>query len=71
MRACLSESRPIVLCEVHWLGRQFLDEFAAWIEPLGYVLSSLEHSSPPSDEVRWHAILTPSDVGQPMRRVRL
>ncbi len=71
MRACLSESRPIVLCEVHWLGRQFLDEFAAWIEPIGYVLSSLEHSSPPSDEVRWHAILTPSDVGQPMRRVRL
>jgi FkbM family methyltransferase len=57
----LALHRPVVACEVHWLGLTFTEFFANRIAPLGYSLSALT-GGVPTDLVRWHAVLRPVET---------
>lgn len=58
MLSMLRESRPVVMCEVHWLGAEFLRFADEQLGPLGYSVRGL--GGPVTNEfVRWHAILAP------------
>ncbi len=59
MMDVLSEHRPVVACEVHWLGQAFVEFVERRIEPLGYQLSALSGGIPSGPD-RWHALLTPA-----------
>jgi FkbM family methyltransferase len=50
--------RPVVTCEVHWLGAAFTDFFAERVAPLGYSLSGLA-GDVTTGAGRWHAVLRP------------
>lgn len=58
MRDTLREHRPVVLCEVHWLGERFLSFVESELTPLGYALSALEGPAAIGVD-RWHALLVP------------
>ena len=57
MRGLLADRRPVICCEVHWLGERFLDYCTDALAPLGYELSPLGGGAPPSRPERWHAVL--------------
>jgi FkbM family methyltransferase len=59
MRDILRHSRPVVCCEVHWLGRAFPDYVERELAPLGYTLTELSGGPPPEGGGRWHAALIP------------
>lgn len=61
MREALAEHRPVVCCEVHWLGDRFLDYCRRELAPLGYRVSSLDRGPWPSHG-HWHAVLLPADA---------
>lgn len=58
MIGVLATHRPVVLCEVHWLGQTFQEFVARSLAPLGYGLSALDGAVPEGVE-RWHAVLLP------------
>lgn len=55
----ISESLPIMMIEVHWLGAKFTDFFNAELMPLGYTLSTYSGDPIPNGPVRYHALLLP------------
>jgi FkbM family methyltransferase len=56
MLATIREHKPLILCEVHWLGEVF-DEFVdVYLRPLGYQVSALGGEEVGSAG-RWHAVL--------------
>ena len=57
MAQTLAEHRPVVCCEVHWLGERFLDFCRHDLAALGYGVRNLDGGPLPS-EGRWHAVLT-------------
>jgi FkbM family methyltransferase len=59
MRATLREHKPVVCCEVHWLGARFLEYCRDELGPLGYELANLVGAEPQVDG-HWHAVLTAS-----------
>jgi FkbM family methyltransferase len=61
MAETLRRHRPVVLCEVHWLGREFTDYVAAHLQPLGYALMTLDGKTLPVEPARYHALLTPAE----------
>jgi FkbM family methyltransferase len=58
MKATIEEAKPIILCEVHWLGAAFDDYVGEALIPLGYRLSALDGDLPVG-RARWHAVLDP------------
>lgn len=58
MASTIRESRPVILCEVHWLGQAFDEYVAEAILPLGYSVEALDDEKP-SGLARWHAVLSP------------
>jgi FkbM family methyltransferase len=66
MRETLVEHRPVVCCEVHWLGDRFLDYCRRDLAPLGYRVTNLDGGSWPSHG-RWHAALFPMDMATEVR----
>jgi FkbM family methyltransferase len=60
MLGLLREHRPIVMCEVHWLGAVFLDFVEQELAPIGYALHALGGGAIPDGDDRWHALLEPS-----------
>ena len=56
MKDTIATSRPVILCEVHWLGVDFPAFVDEHLVPLGYRLRGLE-GDPVSEEERWHAVL--------------
>jgi FkbM family methyltransferase len=60
MLQLLREHRPVVLCEVHWLGSQFVDFVANTLTPLGYETTPLGGGPIPTTNDRWHALLSPA-----------
>jgi FkbM family methyltransferase len=60
MIGLLREHRPVVMCEVHWLGTSFLDFVQDELAPLGYAVRPLVGGSVPAGDERWHALLEPS-----------
>jgi len=63
MMGVLTEQRPLVACEVHWLGDDFHGFVESRLSPLGYVLSSLDGQAHAGIE-RWHALLRPGSAAQ-------
>ena len=59
MRDLLGRARPVVCCEVHWLGRAFPDYVDRELGPLGYTLTDLSGRPAPAGAERWHAALIP------------
>jgi hypothetical protein len=60
MRSLLTEHRPVICCEVHWLGEQFTDFVRDELVPLGYELATMVGGAPVTGIERWHAVLRPS-----------
>ncbi|HWF51439.1 MAG TPA: FkbM family methyltransferase [Solirubrobacteraceae bacterium] len=59
MLEVMAKHRPVVTCEVHWLGEAFTDFFAQRVAPLGYALSALS-GEVTAEAARWHAVLRPA-----------
>jgi FkbM family methyltransferase len=61
MHDLLAAQRPVICCEVHWLGEEVLEFHSSTLAPLGYELRQLDGTPPPppADRGRWHALLTP------------
>lgn len=59
MRRLLEDHRPIVVCEIHWLGEAFDRFIEECLEPLGYQVRSLDGPIPDGYE-RWHAVCEPT-----------
>jgi FkbM family methyltransferase len=60
MRQTLRSRRPVVLVEVHWLGRAFEEYGDRLLRPLGYTIQNLEGGPLPQEPRRYHALLLPS-----------
>jgi FkbM family methyltransferase len=56
----ITQFKPVIMVEVHWLGAKFLDFVDGTLKPLGYTISTYDGKEPPSDVIRYHAILLPS-----------
>ena len=58
MLTTIRDYKPLILCEVHWLGDLFNEFVDAHLRPLGYEVTALG-----AEEVgslgRWHAVLDP------------
>ena len=61
MKETIAASQPVIMCEVHWLGRDFPEFVEEHLAPLGYTARSLD-GAPMQDEGRWHAILEPREA---------
>ncbi|HEX4794665.1 MAG TPA: FkbM family methyltransferase [Humisphaera sp.] len=55
----LAQHRPIVLCEVHWLGAAFTEICDRASQELGYQTRPLAGGEIPQGPIRWHAIMEP------------
>ena len=51
--------RPVILCEVHWLGKSFLETVSEYVEPYGYWVRQFDGSALPGEAVRYHALMVP------------
>jgi FkbM family methyltransferase len=63
MRETLIKHRPLVCCEIHWLGKRFLDFCQENLADVGYTVTNLHGGDPmSSDHYRWHAVLRPDGL---------
>ena len=53
----ISTHRPILMIEVHWLGKRFLDFVEERLVPLGYVATTYDGQPLPEGHVRYHCLL--------------
>jgi FkbM family methyltransferase len=60
MKETIASARPLLMCEVHWIGPEFVAYFSDEIAPLGYVMTSLEGGDIPENRARFHVILQPT-----------
>lgn len=60
MAATIRARRPVILCEVHWIGAAFQDYCQEHIVPLGYSIRPLVGDAFPTEPRRFHALLQPS-----------
>jgi hypothetical protein len=56
MADTIGEHKPIIVCEVHWIGSAFDRYVERELCPLGYRMAALE-SEPTGSTARWHAVL--------------
>jgi len=59
MRKTIEDYAPVIICEVHGLGKQFIEQVANVLTPHGYRASQLDGSALPEDASRYHAIMWP------------
>ena len=50
---------PVIMVEVHWLGKGFIDFFERSLKPLGYVATTYEGKPLETGNTRYHALLLP------------
>lgn len=62
MHRTLADHRPIVMCEVHWIGDAFLSYCREHLIPLGYRVEPLAGGDFPPSTTRYHAVLTPDSA---------
>ena len=60
MLATISEFRPVIVVEVHYLGIEFVQFVEREIMPLGYEMTGVG-GGVEDGVARWHALLLPSD----------
>jgi FkbM family methyltransferase len=58
----ISQHRPVIMVEVHWLGQTFIDFFNQALRPLGYSAATYQGGPLCPETVRYHALLVPNDV---------
>ena len=61
MKNVLAQSRPVVLCEVHWLRDRMERCFDEIVRPLGYRITTYDGKPLPTENVRYHALLVPEE----------
>lgn len=59
MLGVLEKAKPVILCEVHWLGDAFPDFVEKKIVPLGYKVTTYEGGELSREHVRFHAVMRP------------
>src|SRR5262249_8892171 len=59
MRDTIVQHRPVILCEVHWIGSAFLAYCEKVLVPLGYCVTRLGGGDFPTTPQRFHALLMP------------
>jgi FkbM family methyltransferase len=59
MAGTIAQHRPVIMCEVHWIGDRFLSYCAEHLRPLGYTVEPLGGGQFPTGPSRFHAVLTP------------
>ena len=59
MHAVISRYRPTIMCEVHWIGAEFLAHVDRKLHPLGYSATPLGGGGFPTTPARFHALLRP------------
>ncbi len=57
----ISRHHPVIMVEVHWLGRTFIDFFESVLKPMGYVASTYDNQLLSSELIRYHALLLPKE----------
>lgn len=57
----ISRHRPVIMVEVHWLGRTFIDFCGSVLKPMGYVASTYDNRPLSSELIRYHALLLPQE----------
>jgi FkbM family methyltransferase len=57
----ISRYLPVIMVEVHWLGRMFIDFFEKILRPLGYTASTYDGQPLVSEPIRYHALLVPQE----------
>ena len=55
----IARKKPVMLIEVHWLGKIFPDFVDAHLKPLGYRATTYDGQPFPDGPVRYHALLLP------------
>jgi FkbM family methyltransferase len=68
MRETISRHRPLIMCEVHWIGDEFFRYCAEHLTPASYALRPLDGREFPTKPERFHALLLP---GSPATGERL
>lgn len=61
MQETIRKYRPVIMCEVHWIGEEFLSHCHERLIPLGYTVRPLKGGEFPTGLSRFHALLTPND----------
>lgn len=59
MQKIISEYRPAIICEIHWLRKEVTEILEEVFYPLGYTATQLDGSPLPEDVVRYHLLLNP------------
>jgi FkbM family methyltransferase len=62
MMQTIRHHRPIIMCEVHWLGVKFLDFYTEHLSPLHYSITTLQDEPVPSGLERYHALMLPQPL---------
>jgi FkbM family methyltransferase len=58
----ISGYRPLLLIEVHWLGKAFIEFVDDALVPLGYTTRTMSGEGVPREPVRFHAVIAPRSV---------
>jgi FkbM family methyltransferase len=58
----ISQHRPVIMVEVHWLGQTFIDFFDRALKPLGYSAATYQGGPLCPEPARYHALLVPNEV---------
>ena len=59
MQKIISEYRPAIICEIHWLKKEVTEILEKVFYPLGYTATQLDGSPLPENIVRYHLLLRP------------
>lgn len=65
MRETIARHRPVIMCEVHWIGADFFAYCAEHLTPAGYNVEPLDGKPFPIEPDRFHALLMPGAVPPP------
>lgn len=59
MHKTILKFRPVIMCEIHWIGDEFMQYFEKNLAGIGYTIKRLDGENWPDGKIRFHAILLP------------
>jgi FkbM family methyltransferase len=59
MHKTILKFRPVIMCEIHWIGDEFKEYFEKNLAGIGYTIKRLDGENWPDGKIRFHAILLP------------
>jgi hypothetical protein len=66
MSETISLHRPVILCEVHWIGSDLFRIYQRLLEEQRYRVTQLSGEAPPEGIIRWHALMVPEERACPL-----